>query len=68
MTQSAAIKNREVQIYFSLLAFLRPFTPLDYFYTYLEAYHGRFVNLGTEIIEKWPKGDTSRSIESYSFY
>ena len=30
---------------------IRPFNPLDYFYTYLEVYHGRFVNLETKILK-----------------
>ena len=30
---------------------IRPFNLLDYFYTYLEVYHGRFVNLETKILK-----------------
>ena len=30
---------------------IRPFNPLDYFYTYLEVYHGRYENLETKILK-----------------
>ena len=30
---------------------IRSFNPLDYFYTYLEVYQGRFVNLEKKILK-----------------